>query len=86
MNQDSDEQRKIAEGADALLNLAGVSTMHNHSHVPNNAQETTITRAESAVKSRKRPLSNDRLSSLDKRRRRWRDWGENTRYLKQVKG
>ncbi|XP_043285150.1 protein kinase 4-like [Venturia canescens] len=103
---DVDEQRKIAEGADALLNLAGVSTNLSHSGVHNEVENSTtpgptsptsptITASSSSpltsksalpVKTKRRSSSSDFSSLGDKRRRRWREWGEGNRYLKQVRG
>lgn len=82
---DFDEQRKIAEGADALLNLAGVSTVINQSRAHNSQGFSGGSKSEGPPKAKRRSTSND-FSNSDKRRRRWREWGEGNRYLKQVKG
>ena len=88
---DVDEQRKIAEGADALLNLAGVSTVQSqnntrtHPH-PQEATPSSPAKPPPTQKSKRRSTSNDYSSLPDKRRRRWREWGEGNRYLKQVRG
>ncbi|XP_063978144.1 forkhead box protein N3-like [Diachasmimorpha longicaudata] len=102
---DVDEQRKIAEGADALLNLAGVALSHNatsprlnHHEMSPLAHQTTTppppspspppksSNHSSPPKSKRRTTTNDYSSLPDKRRRRWREWGDTNRYLKQVKG
>lgn len=83
---DFDEQRKIAEGADALLNLAGVSTVLNQNRGQQSQSYSGGSKAEGAPKAKRRSTSNNDYSNSDKRRRRWRDWGEGNRYLKQVKG
>lgn len=85
---DVDEQRKIAEGADALLNLAGVSTTHCRSRTPQLQQPivTTPTKMESPSKPKRRSTTVDFSNPQDKRRRRWREWNEGNRYLKQVRG
>lgn len=100
---DVDEQRKIAEGADALLNLAGVALNHNSNtsprvhHSPEMTTTTTTiihtTTVNHAIKvsgipskSKRRSTSSDYSSLPDKRRRRWREWGDSNRYLKQVRG
>ena len=79
---DFDEQRKIAEGADALLNLAGVKTVLNQNRGLHSQGVSGGSKTEGA---KRRSTSNDYPNS-DKRRRRWREWGEGNRYLKQVKG
>lgn len=90
LNPDSDEQRKIAEGADALLNLAGVSTALNHSrthHVTTQGiNVTAASKSEVIAKPKKRSTTSDYSSTPEKRRKRWRDWGEGNRYLKQIRG
>ncbi|KAK0093931.1 hypothetical protein PV326_012307, partial [Microctonus aethiopoides] len=103
---DVDEQRKIAEGADALLNLAGVALNHNSNstrvhHSPseltasdggggsdddgittNNMSSTVnhTTKSPAAqatpTKSKRRTTANDYSTLPDKRRRRWREWGD----------
>lgn len=84
---DFDEQRKIAEGADALLNLAGVSsTVLNQNRAHHSQNYSGGSKAEGAPKAKRRSTSNNDYSNSDKRRRRWREWGEGNRYLKQVKG
>ncbi|XP_029660667.1 uncharacterized protein LOC115234075 isoform X1 [Formica exsecta] len=89
LNLDFDEQRKIAEGADALLNLAGVSTALNH----NRTQHHTVTqdinpapKPEGNSKPKRRSATSDYSSTSEKRRKRWREWGEGNRYLKQIRG
>lgn len=91
---DFDEQRKIAEGADALLNLAGVSTVLNQNRSYHSQGYSGGggggggSKTEGAPKAKRRSTSsnNDYSNNNDKRRRRWREWGEGNRYLKQVKG
>ncbi|XP_033207340.1 forkhead box protein N3-like isoform X1 [Belonocnema kinseyi] len=85
LGADFDEQRKIAEGADALLNLAGVSTVISQSRAHNSQGFSGGSKPEGPPKAKRRSTSND-FSNSDKRRRRWREWGEGNRYLKQVKG
>lgn len=89
LNLDFDEQRKIAEGADALLNLAGVSTALNH----NRTQHHTVTqdinpapKPEGNSKPKRRSGTSDYSSTSEKRRKRWREWGEGNRYVKQIRG
>lgn len=87
-NPDFDEQRKIAEGADALLNLAGVSTTLSHCrthHMP--SQDTNpASKTEGILKPKRRSTPSDYSSTPEKRRKRWREWGEGNRYLKQIRG
>lgn len=95
---DSDEQRKIAEGADALLNLAGIATalvnesrgMMEEQPLPVKQEPVSRTKSEggapSKAKRRLTAASNNNFGSPDKRRKRWREWGEGNRYLKQVRG
>ncbi|XP_015605657.1 uncharacterized protein LOC107272726 [Cephus cinctus] len=87
---DFDEQRKIAEGADALLNLAGVNTLsHARIHPGHGTGGVSKVDEMPKIKSRRPTPSNDYSSTSngpDKRRRRWREWGEGNRYLKQVRG
>jgi len=55
LNPDFDEQRKIAEGADALLNLAGVNTALNHSRTHHVTQGiNTASKSEVIAKPKKR--------------------------------
>lgn len=87
LNPDVDEQRKIAEGADALLNLAGVSTALNHSRTHHVTQGiNAASKSEVVVKPKKRSTTSDYSSTSEKRRKRWRDWKEGNRYLKQIRG
>ncbi|XP_029169803.1 forkhead box protein N3-like isoform X2 [Nylanderia fulva] len=89
LNVDFDEQRKIAEGADALLNLAGVSTALNHSraHHPVTQDINPPPKAEGNSKPKRRSAtSHDYSNTSEKRRKRWREWGEGNRYLKQIRG
>ncbi|XP_066593851.1 forkhead box protein N3-like isoform X2 [Prorops nasuta] len=82
---DFDEQRKIAEGADALLNLAGVNTTHSHGRA-HHAQSVAAPKSETS-KSKRRSTGNDYPSpATDKKRRRWKEWGEGNRYVKQIRG
>jgi len=84
---DFDEQRKIAEGADALLNLAGVNTTLNHSRTHHITQGINpVLKPEVVSKPKKRSTPSDYSSTPEKRRKRWRDWGEGNRYLKQIRG
>ncbi|XP_023289795.1 forkhead box protein N3 isoform X2 [Orussus abietinus] len=87
---DFDEQRKIAEGADALLNLAGVSTALGHGrpqHVSQGAHtQSAVTRVEETSRIKRRSAPSEYPSSPEKRRRRWREWDEGNRHLKQVRG
>lgn len=85
---DFDEQRKIAEGADALLNLAGVSTPLIQGRTPAQGEEPDVvlkTHETTKIKRRSNTTSEFSANS-EKKRRRWREWGEGTRYLKQVRG
>ncbi|XP_039313893.1 forkhead box protein N3 isoform X1 [Solenopsis invicta] len=87
VNPDFDEQRKIAEGADALLNLAGVSTALNHNRTHHVTQGiNTATKSEVNTKPKKRSTTSDYSSTSEKRRKRWRDWGDGNRHLKQIRG
>ncbi|KYN19255.1 Forkhead box protein N3 [Trachymyrmex cornetzi] len=85
LNPDFDEQRKIAEGADALLNLAGVSTALNYSRTHVTQGINTASKSDVILKPKKRSTS-EYSSTSEKRRKRWRDWGEENRYLKQIRG
>lgn len=83
LNQtDFDEQRKIAEGADALLNLAGVSTALNHITQGINPAP----KPEVLSKAKKRSAPSNYSNTPEKRRKKWLDWGEGNRYLKQIRG
>lgn len=88
-NTDFDEQRKIAEGADALLNLAGVATtlMKNSSALPqdddyeNNyghrfAQETTVDTLQEIRPIKKRRTSTASNGEGANKRRKIRPWQE----------
>ncbi|XP_034952525.1 forkhead box protein N3-like isoform X2 [Chelonus insularis] len=98
---DADERRKIAEGADALLNLADVALSHNSTSCthytedikPNINELSTInhlpklpTVQGTQSKSKRRTTPSDYASLPDKRRKRWREWSESNRYLKQIRG
>ncbi|XP_074116160.1 uncharacterized protein LOC141538506 isoform X2 [Cotesia typhae] len=92
---DVDEQRKIAEGADALLNLAGAAFINNSAQeIPINTVSTSVINHTiklpliqvSSSKSKRRITSSDYSSLPDKRRKRWREWGGSNRYPKQVRG
>ncbi|XP_076758117.1 forkhead box protein N3 isoform X3 [Xylocopa sonorina] len=83
-NPDFDEQRKIAEGADALLNLAGVTTPLNHGRT-HHAQGINFTpKSEGTSKLKKRSAPNDYSNPPEKRRKHWPKWSEGKRYLKQI--
>ncbi|KAG7198695.1 hypothetical protein KM043_001691 [Ampulex compressa] len=82
---DFDEQRKIAEGADALLNLAGVSTALNHSRMHHVQGISAVPKPEGASKAKRRSAPSDYSNSPEKRRKRWREWGEGNRYLKHIR-
>ncbi|KYN44898.1 Forkhead box protein N3 [Trachymyrmex septentrionalis] len=87
LNPDFDEQRKIAEGADALLNLAGVSTALNYTRTHHVTQGiNTASKSDVILKPKKRSTTSEYSSTSEKRRKRWRDWGEENRYLKQIRG
>ncbi|XP_020292286.1 forkhead box protein N2-like isoform X3 [Pseudomyrmex gracilis] len=84
---DFDEQRKIAEGADALLNLAGVSTTANHNRTHYITQDINpASKPEGISKPKRRSTTSDYSSTSEKRRKKWREWGEGNRYLKQIRG
>ncbi|XP_012260337.2 uncharacterized protein LOC105688521 [Athalia rosae] len=83
---DFDEQRKIAEGADALLNLAGVSTPLIQGRPLAQGGAPVPLKMHESPKMKRRSNSSEFSSSSEKKRRRWREWGEGTRYLKQVRG
>lgn len=68
-NTDFDEQRKIAEGADALLNLAGVTTPLNHSRAHHIQSINSTSKSESSSKLKKRSASNDYSNMSEKRRK-----------------
>lgn len=87
LNTDFDEQRKIAEGADALLNLAGVTTALNHSRTHHVTQGINpASKPEGISKPKRRSTTSDYSSTPEKRRKRWREWGEGNRHLKQIRG
>ncbi|CAK9815183.1 Forkhead box protein N3, partial [Anthophora plagiata] len=66
---DFDEQRKIAEGADALLNLAGVATPLNHNRTQQHIQGINATpKSEGTSKLKKRTTPNDYSNPPEKRR------------------
>lgn len=83
-NTDFDEQRKIAEGADALLNLAGVTTPLNHGRAHHIQSINSTPKSESSSKLKKRSASNDYSNISEKRRKHWPKWSEGKRYLKQI--
>ncbi|XP_033342846.1 uncharacterized protein LOC117229973 isoform X1 [Megalopta genalis] len=83
-NSDFDEQRKIAEGADALLNLAGVTTALNHPRTPHVQGISPAPKSEGTSKPKKRSAPNDYSNSPEKRRKHWPKWSEGKRYLKQI--
>ncbi|XP_076243845.1 uncharacterized protein LOC143185039 [Calliopsis andreniformis] len=83
-NPDFDEQRKIAEGADALLNLAGVTTALSHSRASHMQGINSTPKSEGTSKPKKRSISNDYSNSPEKRRKHWAKWNEGKRYLKQI--
>lgn len=87
-NPDFDEQRKIAEGADALLNLAGVSTTLSHCrmHHVSSQDINPAPKAEGVPRPKRRSTPSDYSSTPEKRRKRWREWGDGSRYLKQIRG
>ncbi|CAK9800121.1 hypothetical protein ANTQUA_LOCUS2377 [Anthophora quadrimaculata] len=82
---DFDEQRKIAEGADALLNLAGVATPLNHNRTQQHIQGINATpKSEGTSKLKKRTTPNDYSNPPEKRRKHWPKWSEGKRYIKQI--
>ncbi|XP_017793059.1 PREDICTED: bromodomain-containing protein DDB_G0270170-like isoform X1 [Habropoda laboriosa] len=82
---DFDEQRKIAEGADALLNLAGVATPLNHSRTQQHIPGINATpKSEGTSKLKKRTTPNDYSNPPEKRRKHWPKWSEGKRYIKQI--
>ncbi|XP_017760946.1 PREDICTED: forkhead box protein N3-like isoform X1 [Eufriesea mexicana] len=83
-NPDFDEQRKIAEGADALLNLAGVTTPLNHNRTHHLQGINSTPKSEGTSKLKKRSASNDYSNTPEKRRKHWPKWSEGKRYLKQI--
>ena len=83
-NPDFDEQRKIAEGADALLNLAGVATAVSHSRTPHVQGINSTPKSEGTSKPKKRSPPSDYSSPPEKRRKHWPKWSEGKRYLKQI--
>lgn len=83
-NADSDEQRKIAEGADALLNLAGVTTPPNQSKAHRVEGISSTPKSEGTSKVKKRSAPTDYSSPPEKRRKHWPKWSEGKRYLKQI--
>nr|XP_031835400.1 forkhead box protein N3-like isoform X3 [Nomia melanderi] len=83
-NSDFDEQRKIAEGADALLNLAGVTTALNHTRTPHAQGINPTPKSEGTSKPKKRSAPNDYSNPPEKRRKHWPKWSEGKRYLKQI--
>ena len=96
-NEDFDEQRKIAEGADALLNLAGVCTTitQDHHYLENNEEDVPYNNALHRYISEKNQFdlvsaTKIRPSNDGPNKRRKRPWGdtfiENVRYMKQVRG
>ncbi|KAF7397609.1 hypothetical protein HZH68_008831 [Vespula germanica] len=85
VSTDFDEQRKIAEGADALLNLAGVNTTPNNNKMHHVQATNPVSKSESVTKSKRRLVSNDYSSTAEKKRKRWREWGEGNRYLKHIR-
>ncbi|XP_025161510.1 forkhead box protein N3 isoform X1 [Harpegnathos saltator] len=86
-NPDFDEQRKIAEGADALLNLAGVSTLsHCRTHHVSSQDINPAPKVEGISKPKRRSTTSDYSSTPEKRRKRWREWRDGSRYLKQIRG
>ncbi|XP_043593424.1 forkhead box protein N3-like isoform X4 [Bombus pyrosoma] len=83
-NPDFDEQRKIAEGADALLNLAGVTTPLNHNRTHHVQGINSTPKSDGTSKLKKRSASNDYSNTPEKRRKHWPKWSEGKRYLKQI--
>ncbi|XP_043522179.1 forkhead box protein N3-like isoform X1 [Frieseomelitta varia] len=83
-NPDFDEQRKIAEGADALLNLAGVTTPLNQNRTHHVQGINSTPKSEGTSKLKKRSASNDYSNIPEKRRKHWPKWSEGKRYLKQI--
>ncbi|XP_046749516.1 forkhead box protein N2-like isoform X2 [Diprion similis] len=83
---DFDEQRKIAEGADALLNLAGVSTPLIQGRLQMHSDPTGSQKMHETSKVKRHSNPSEFSNNSEKKRRRWREWGDGTRYLKQVRG
>ncbi|XP_029037383.1 uncharacterized protein LOC117602007 isoform X1 [Osmia lignaria lignaria] len=83
-NPDFDEQRKLVEGVDALLNLAGVTAPLNHNRTHHVQGSNSTPKSEGTSKLKKRSAPNDYSNPPEKRRKHWPKWSEGKRYLKQI--